>query len=73
MNQQTTDKQNEIMIAWQWILDNWNCQQWNRIPSNVQKVLNLDTRLGICGGMLISQNAARGINEFILRMNRTRG
>ena len=61
------------MQAWQWIIQNWNCKEWQRIPANVQTALNLDTRLGICGGMLITQSAAMGINLFIDRMNRKRG
>jgi hypothetical protein len=57
------------MDAWQFIINNWNCKEWTPIPQNVKDTLHLDSRLGFCGGMLVSKQGSQGMQEFIDRMN----
>lgn len=55
--------------AWSYITNNWNVTTWHAIPENVKSVLNLDSRLGMCNGMLVSKNGSDGMREFITRLN----
>ena len=59
-------------MAWQEIIKQWGCKEWKAIPTEIQKVLNLDSRLGICHCCLVTQNGAKGMNQFIERMNQPR-
>lgn len=59
--------------AWEWILQNWGCVEWQPIPQWIKIELRLHPALGICGGMLITRRSAVGIIEFIIKMNRKRG
>jgi len=56
--------------AWNYIINNWYCYEWQAIPQTVQNVLNLDSRLGMCGGMLVTKKSAQGTLEFVQNMNR---
>ena len=58
--------------AWQVIIRNWGSAEWQPIPAEVQKVLHLDTRLGMCHCSLVTQMGAKGMNAFIDRMNAPR-
>jgi hypothetical protein len=58
--------------AWQWIIGNWHSQEWQAIPDNVRSILNLDSRLGMFNGMLITHVSAIGVREFVQKMNRAR-
>lgn len=55
--------------AWRWIVANWNCVAWRGIPDHVRLATGLDARLGMCHGCLVTQHAAKGMNEFVSRMN----
>jgi len=55
--------------AWQYIVNNWYAPQWRPIPQEIQRVLGLDSRLGMCGGMLVTRNGSERINQFIRAMN----
>ena len=59
-------------MAWQKLIKLWGCTEWISIPIEIQNVLNLDSRLGMCHCCLVTQNGARGMNEFIHRMNMPR-
>ena len=60
------------MQAWQEIFHSWGGNEWKPIPIEVQKVLNLDYRLGMCHFSLVTRTGANGMNEFIERMNAKR-
>jgi hypothetical protein len=63
---------NEYLQAWQWITSRWNCPSWIGIPDDKKKTIGLDPRVGMCHGSLVTQGAAKGMNEFINRMNAPR-
>ena len=58
--------------AWKEIFNHWGGNDWQPIPIEVQKVLNLDSRLGMCHFSLVTRTGANGMNEFIERMNSKR-
>jgi hypothetical protein len=60
------------MDAWKYIIDNWHVTEWIPIPQNIKDVLKLDSRVGLCSGMLVTRNASLGLSDFINRMNRKR-
>lgn len=43
---------------------------WVKIPPDLCHALRIDSRLGILGNMLCTQNSAIGIMQFITRLNR---
>lgn len=43
---------------------------WVKIPEDIRRVLNLDSRLGIYGGILCTKNSAIGISQLINRLNK---
>lgn len=45
--------------------------EWIPIPRKISGFLGLDSRLGICGGVLCTKNGARGIIFAIERINNT--
>ena len=57
------------MDAWKWIVDNWGSATWLSIPIQVRNTLHLDVRLGVCHYGLVTQSGAKGINDFVTRMN----
>lgn len=72
-SKQTTEqpqvKNMDSTQAWQYLVNNWNVKTWTPIPENVKQTLKLDSRVGMFSGMLISQSAANGSQEFINRLN----
>lgn len=58
--------------AWQWIFANWGGKTWKQIPLEIQKVLNLDSRLGVCNFSLVSKTGAKGIETCVNWLNRER-
>jgi len=55
--------------AWQYIINHWNCVNWQALPLQVTKALGLDSRLGICGGMLVTRIGNNGIVQTVKAMN----
>ena len=55
--------------AWQYITEHWYCKDWQPLTNDVKKVLRLDSRIGITGGMLVTYTGAKGIINFVKRMN----
>ena len=43
--------------------------QWVAIPDKIKRALNIDSRLGICGGMFITRQSAIGAQRFIHNIN----
>lgn len=64
--------QNTYARAWQYILDNWACQEWKALPHEIKAILKLNPSIGICNGMLVTKTGAAGLTEFITKMNRKR-
>lgn len=62
----------QLQNAWQWIFDNWYCNQWRRIPAPTRQVLCLPDSLGLYSGMLCTELAAKGAQSFIQRLNQPR-
>ena len=60
------------MQAWNEIFQVWGGNDWKPIPTEIQKILNLDSRLGMCHFSLVTRTGANGMNEFIERMNSKR-
>lgn len=56
-------------------LDAWHklfslsSSDWQRIPEDVRIALDLDSRLGICAGMLCTYPAYTGTTRFVNRLN----
>lgn len=57
--------------AWQQIFSLSRGSQWQAIPENLKRFLGLDSRIGICGGLLITKHSAEYANAFITRVNST--
>jgi len=58
-----------IIEAWKRIFQLSSGNKWNRIPDDLKKIVGLDSRVGIFGGMLCTQNAANGTIRFLDRLN----
>jgi hypothetical protein len=58
-----------ITDAWKQIFSLSSGNKWNRIPDDLKKIVGLDSRVGIFGGMLCTQNAANGTIQFLNRLN----
>ena len=56
--------------AWQAIFRLSCGNQWVEIPREIKTTLQLDNRLGICGGIICTKISAEYANEFIKRLNR---
>jgi hypothetical protein len=59
-----------IISAWQEIFKLSYGNTWQAIPQNVKREIGLDSRLGICGGIICTQVSAKGASDFINRLNR---
>ena len=59
--------------AWRYVTDNWNTPTWKEIREDIKTVLGLDSRVGMCNGMLVSRTGSRGMDEFIKRLNGRNG
>lgn len=55
--------------AWTYIVNNWHCPNWQPIPQDVSRVIGLDSRLGMTGGMLVTRNGAKGVISFVNQLN----
>jgi len=58
-----------MIKAWDYIINNWYCIQWNPLPEWVKSTLHLDSRLGMINGTLVTRQASQGMREFINRLN----
>ena len=58
--------------AWAFIFNAWNCTEWRSLPQETKRILGLHESIGVCSGMLVTRAGAKGLNEFIIRMNRSR-
>lgn len=58
--------------AWRFIFDAWNCNEWKSLPQQIKHTLGLHESIGVCSGVLVTRAGAKGLNEFIVRMNRSR-
>lgn len=48
---------------------NMSCGEWVPIPEEIRKVLGLDSRLGVYGGVLCTRPAAQGAARLIAKLN----
>lgn len=71
LDEEKTNKMN-IYEAWQAVFKLSNGNQWVKIPEKLQKILGLDSRLGILGATLCTSASAKGAMLFIARLNRER-
>jgi len=55
--------------AWRVLFSLSTGNKWVKIPQNIRDILNLDSRLGIFGGILCTQAAANGTIRFLDRLN----
>jgi hypothetical protein len=44
--------------------------KWQSIPQKLAQQIGLDSRLGICGGIICTHVSAKGASDFINRLNR---
>jgi hypothetical protein len=58
-----------IIDAWQALFSLSSGNTWVKIPDNIRKALNLDSRIGIMGGILCTQNSAIGASNFLNKLN----
>lgn len=66
----TSSTQDPILECWKFIFDNWYCTEWQPIPDWVRQKIKFHPQLGMCSGNLVTRNGAKGMNEFLLRINR---
>lgn len=57
-----------VIDAWKKLF-NLSSVEWQRIPDDIRCVLNLDSRLGICAGVLCTKPAYTGMTRFVNRLN----
>ena len=62
---------NEITVedAWREIFSLGNGNRWVPIPKNLKRIVGLDSRMGISGGLLTTKHSAQYAERFINRLN----
>lgn len=62
-------QQDAYMQAWQYITANWMCKEWQSVPDRIRLMLRLPASIGMCNGSLVTRIGAKGMSEFIARIN----
>lgn len=65
---QDTQRQN----AWAFIFGKWACNEWQPLPREIKAILALPDNIGVCSNQLVTRTGAKGMIEFITRMNNRR-
>ncbi|OGL47324.1 MAG: hypothetical protein A2W05_09790 [Candidatus Schekmanbacteria bacterium RBG_16_38_10] len=58
-----------IIDAWHKLFSLSSGNRWIKIPEEIRRVLSLPSTIGIAGGILCTQRAAIGSNQFINKLN----
>ena len=60
----------EFFETWQKIFALSSGNEWVKIPDKYRRILGLDSRLGIIGGILCTRIGAIGLQQTIERLNK---
>ena len=60
-----------VILAWNTVFRLSTGNEWVKIPAEISGYLGLDSRLGICGGVICTRIGARGILRAVQRINNT--
>lgn len=58
--------------AWAFIFNKWNCSEWIPLPREIKAILALPDSIGVCSNQLVTRTGAKGMIDFINRMNNRR-